>query len=519
PVLSHGTNFPGLLVNVHNVYDDGSKAIELLDLKIGQQEKALNEPDPEQPWLVVESVEFVAPDYKVWPPQHHQAILFPRTEDPQASNDLQTPEQEADYARQVLVRFMKRAYRRPAKEREVDLIMKFYHQIRREYPTFVQATRQTLSMVLVSPQFLYLVEPLDEGQAARELTAHEVASRLSYFLWSTMPDADLFELADSGRLLDLQVLKAQVRRMLDDPQSERFVAQFADQWLDLPALDRIAVNPQFYPDFNERAKPAMRLESQLFFAELLRHDLSALNFIDSEFTMLNERLAKHYGVDGVTGTDFRRVTLKPEDRRGGLLTQGSMLLGNSTGEDSHPVKRAVWILERLLDDPPAQPPANVPALDSETPGFDKLTLKEQLAVHRQDSACVSCHLKIDPWGIPLEHYDATGLYRNEAIRLTATSKGRARRNASSAPLDASDTMPDGQKIDGVEELKEYMLAHKKDQFARAIVVKMMAYALGRSLEFSDEEEVQRLAAGFQEEGYRLGHLIETIVTSDLFLTR
>jgi hypothetical protein len=307
--------------------------------------------------------------------------------------------------------------------------------------------------------------------------------------------------------------------MLTDPQSERFVAQFADQWLDLPALDRIAVNPQFYPDFNERLKPAMRLESQLFFAEILRHDLSALNFIDSDFTMLNERLAKHYGIDGVTGTGFTRVALKPEDRRGGLLTHGSTLLGNSTGEDSHPIKRAVWILERLLDDPPAQPPANVPALDSETPGFDKLTLKEQMKVHRQDTACVSCHLKIDPWGIPLENYDATGSFRSEAIRLTASSKGRARRNVSSAPLDASDTMPDGQEIDGAGQLKDYILAQKKDQFARAMVVKMMAYALGRSLEFSDEEEVQRLAVRFQEEGYRLDRLIETIVASEMFLTR
>ncbi|HIF01579.1 MAG TPA: DUF1588 domain-containing protein [Planctomycetes bacterium] len=235
--------------------------------------------------------------------------------------------------------------------------------------------------------------------------------------------------------------------------------------------------------------------------------------------MLNERLAKHYGIDGVTGTGFKRVALKPEHRRGGLLTHASMLLGNSTGEDSHPIKRAVWILERLLDEPPAQPPANVPALDSETPGFDKLTLKEQLKVHRQDTACVSCHLKIDPWGIPLENYDATGLYRSKAIRLTASSKGRSRRKVTKAPLDATETMPDGQAIDGVQQLKDYMLAKKKDQFARAMVVKMMAYALGRSLEFSDEEEVQRLAGGFQEEGYRLGLLIETIVASELFLTR
>ncbi|MBL4766457.1 MAG: DUF1592 domain-containing protein [Rhodobacteraceae bacterium] len=513
PELSHRSNFYFLLVTVHNVYDDGSEALEVMNLRTPQQEKVLNKPDPKQPWLVVESVEFVAPDYKMWPPQYHQAILFPKNGEPQ------TPRQEAIYARHVLERFMKRAYRRPATEHEVDVIMTFYHDIRPRYSTFVQTMRQTLSMVLVSPQFLYLMEPITEGQGTRELRTYEVASRLSYFLWSTMPDAELFELADNGRLLDPNVLKAQVKRMLKDAQSERFVAQFADQWLDLSALDRVAVNPQYYPDFNERLKPAMRSESQLFFAEILHHDLSALNFVDSDFTMLNERLAKHYGIAGVTGTGFTRVALKPEHRRGGLLTHASMLLGNSTGEDSHPIKRAVWILERLLDDPPAQPPANVPALDSETPGFDKLTLKDQLKVHRQDTACVSCHLRIDPWGIPLENYDATGLYRSEAIRLTASSKGRSRRKVTRAPVDATDTMPDGQAIDGVQQLKDYILAQKKEQFARAMVVKLMAYALGRSLEVSDEEEVQRLAGRFQEEDYSLGLLIEAIVNSKLFLTR
>ena len=513
PELSQGTNFPSILVTVHNVYDDGSEAIEVLDLRLNEQEKVLNQPDPKQPWLVVESVEFVAPDYEMWPPKYHQAILFPTPE------NHHTPEQETDYARQVLQRFMKRAYRRPTRQHEVDVIMAFYHKIRPQYPTFVQAMRQTLSMVLVSPQFLYLVEPMTDGQGPRELTPYEVASRLSYFLWSTMPDDTLMELADKDRLLDPTVLQSQIKRMLADTKSDRFVAQYADQWLDLSSLERVAVNPQFYPDFNERLKPAMRLESQFFFAEVLRSEMSALNFIDSDFTMLNERLAKYYGIEGVTGSSFQRVALRPEHRRGGLLTHGSTLVGNSNGEDSHPIDRAVWILERLLDDRPPPPPANVPELDSETPGFEKLTLKEQLKVHRQDRACVSCHLKIDPWGIPLEYYDAAGLYRSKAIRLTAPRKGQVRSKVSYAPVDASDTMPDGKKIDGAKQLKDYILAHKKDQFARAMVVKMTAYALGRSLEYADEEEVQRLAVEFKAGGYRLNQLIEAIVLSKMFLTR
>ncbi len=510
PVLITPSNFPGMLVNVHNVYDDGSEAIEVFDLKLNQQEKVLNDPDPKQPWLVVESVEIAAPDYKIWPPEHHQAILFKGAE---------TPKNETGYAKQVLKRFMKRAYRRPATAAEVEEVLSFYHEIRPRYATYVEAMRQTLAMVLVSPQFLYLFEPIDPKKGIRDLTPYEVASRLSYFLWSTMPDDELFELAANRRLLKPKVLRGQIQRMLDAPQSNRFIEQFTDQWLDLPALDRVAVNPQFYPNFNNRVKPAMRLETQQFFAEILRSDLSAINFIDSDFTMLNERLAKHYGVEGVTGTAMTRVDLKPEHRRGGLITQGSMLVGNSTGEDSHPIKRAVWILERLLDDPPSPPPANVPSLDSETPGFAKLTLKDQLAVHREEEACVNCHRKIDPWGIPLEHFDATGLYRTEALRLTAREKGQTRTKVEKAPLDATDTMTDGQKIDGVDQLKAYILKEKKDDFAKALVVKMLAYGLGRSLEFTDEPIVDELAAQFEVNNYRLDLLIESVVTSKLFLTR
>ncbi|MGK0237361.1 MAG: hypothetical protein ACI92G_000820 [Candidatus Pelagisphaera sp.] len=510
PVLKTPSNFPGLLVNVHNVYDDGSDAIELFDKRLGEQEKKLNTPDPKQPWLIVQSVEFIAPDYKMWPPEHHQTILFKGAE---------IPKNETKYAKQILTRFMKRAYRRPATNQEIEEVLGFYREIRPQYETFIETMRQALSMVLISPQFLYLLEPSPPGKGIRDLTPYEVASRLSYFLWSTMPDDELLELAANKHLLKSNVLNDQIQRMLEAPQAKRFVEQFTDQWLDLPALDRVAVNPQFYPEFKDRAKTAMRLETQHFFAEILHNDLSAMNFVDSDFTMLNERLASHYGIEGVKGTSMTRVPLKPEYRRGGLITQGSMLVGNSTGEDSHPIKRAVWILERLLDDPPSPPPANVPALDSETPGFAKLTLKDQLGVHREDKACVSCHLKIDPWGIPLEHYDATGLYRTEALRLTAEEKGQTRTQVEKAPLDASDTMTDGHTIDGADQLKAYILTEKKDAFARALVVKMLAYGLGRSLEFTDEPIIDDLSSDFEAHDYRLDHLISSIVTSKLFLSR
>ncbi|MCB1124025.1 MAG: DUF1592 domain-containing protein, partial [Verrucomicrobiae bacterium] len=248
PMLESTPNFPGLLVNVHNIYDDGSDAIDIYDLRINEQYRELNKPDPNQPWLVVESVEFSVNDYESWPPSHHTAILFKGAE---------VPKDEITYVRKVLQRFMTRAYRRPPKSEEVESILDFYNKIRPDYPSFVQAVRQALSMVLISPQFLYLVEPLEAGKGGRKLTGFELASRLSYFLWSTMPDEELMQLAENKKILRDSVLNKQVRRMLADPRARRFVNQFTDQWLDLQAVDRVAVNPQFYPDFKDRTKEAM----------------------------------------------------------------------------------------------------------------------------------------------------------------------------------------------------------------------------------------------------------------------
>lgn len=509
-VLETPSNFPGLMITVQNVYDDGSEKIEVLDLRLGEQERELNKPDPEQPWLVVDWVEFVAPDHAVWPPEHHQRILFA---------GIEVPKDEVAYAEEVLRRFMGRAYRRPATDEELAEPLQLFKDIRSRYDSFTESIKQSLAMVLISPQFLYLVEPSDENRGARSLTAHEVASRMSYFLWSTMPDEALFKVAESGRLLKPRTMKREVQRMLVDPRSERFVSQFTEQWLDLRALERVAVNPEFYPEFNSRVMADMRRETEAFFGEILRNDVSALNFLDSDFTMLNERLAKHYGIEGVVGTEMSRASLPANSRRGGLITQASMLVGNSTGEDSHPIDRAVWILERILDDPPSPPPASVPELDPETPGFAQLPLKEQLAIHRDKTACISCHKKIDPWGIPLEEFDATGLYRSESLRLTSMEKGGTRTEKAFAPVKAFDMMPDGTRIEGAEALKAYLLDQRRRDFARAFVVKLTSYGLGRTLEFTDEPIVEDLTNQFEERDYRLDYLIESIVLSDLFLTR
>lgn len=453
---------------------------------------------PPRTTLVIDYLEFEGPLYKTWPPEHHTRLLPP-------SN---APERER--AEQAILAFMTRAYRRPVTEEDIVPVMSIYDEIRPSSPSFEEAMRESLAMVLISPEFLYLVEPTDVK--SRALSQHELASRLSYFLWSTMPDERLIALADSGQLRDRAVMSEQVRAMIADSRSENFVEHFTNQWLDLGGLDRVAINPNYHPDFDDRLKPMMKRETQAFFAEVLRKDLSALNLIDSDFAMLNEPLAKHYGIShtgrSLGGSDFERVNLEPEDKRGGLLTQASFLMSNSNGEDSHPIRRAVWVLARLLDDPPAPPPPDVPELDSEQPDFAALPLKKQLELHRTKEACNDCHRGIDPWGIAFESFDAIGLHRESVLR-------RVGKKSQMGPLDDSAILPNGTEIDGVEGLKKYLLQNEKDRFSRALASKMLAYGLGRSLVLEDRATVEMLVRSF-EKNYRLSDLIIAIAQSDTF---
>lgn len=491
PLPGHNPKFPGLAVNVRNVYG-GSYT------KIGRTSKQ-GAQLRDSPAIVLTSIEFVGPVLSSWPPQSHTNILFERTEG----------QSDTDYVADVLTRFMRQAYRRPVTEADVDVMMSFYERIRPRSETLEAAVRDTLAMVLVSPEFLYLVEPRDKNAKATRLDSHELASRLSYFLWNSMPDDELFTLATDGSLSAPAVLQTQVQRMITDERSWQFVSHFSDQWLDLSGTSRVAVNPQFYPNFDDNLKKDMRLETQHFLAEILKNDLSALNLVASDFAMLNRPLAQHYGIDGPMGQQFERVALTSDQRRGGLLTQGSFLLANSNGEDSHPIRRAVWVLDRLLDDPPAPPPPDVPELDSTNPSLASLSLKQQLELHREKEACNNCHRGIDPWGIAFESFDAVGLSRTEVIA----------RNRKTAPVDTSAVLPDGTEVDGVQQLQDYLLTNKRQQFARSLVKRLLTYALGRSLELADEETVDQLTAAFAKDDYRLSSLIVGIVGSDAFQTK
>lgn len=497
PVRGQG-KFPGLVVRARNVYDDGSPKPE------GKKEKKNDWTYPDEPHLPtvrVHSLEFHGPVFDQWPPPLHRRILF---ESQLRQSDLPA------YVTEVLKRFMRRAYRRPVDTDELEAMVDFFESIRNDYPTFEAAIRETLAMVLIRPEFLYLMEPA--GEEKRPLDDWELASRLSYFLSSTMPDERLRELAAAGKLHRPQVLSQQVERLLADPRSSRFVEQFTEQWLHLDVLDRVAVSREKYPEFDEGLKADMRQETQQYFRELLDHDLSALKLLKSDFTMLNEPLAEHYAVEGVLGREFRRVRLPPEQHRGGLLGQASVLLSNSTGADSHPVRRAVWIRDRLLNDPPAPPPPDVPSLDEADPEFLKLPVREQLEVHRGTEACASCHRNIDPWGLALENFDAVGLWREEIQRDTGNK-------LETVPVEATGVLPSGQKIDGVSDLKEHLITERKEEFARSLVSRLMTYALGRRLELSDQETIDELTRRFARNGYRLRDLIQNIVASTPFQTK
>lgn len=507
PVRGQG-KYPGLAISVANAYDEFEKPktrTEEFESKGKIKKRTVVVDDPAYPYITVESLEFEGPLHDDWPPSPHRNLI------PEWNSESGS---EADQVRQVLEGFLPRAWRRPVTSEEVGEMVAFFEQIRPEFHHVQEAIQETLVRALIAPDFLYLLEP--GGETKRPLDAFEFASRLSYFLWSTMPDERLFELAESGELLDPKVATAEVDRMIADSRSDAFVAHFTEQWLDLDAMDRQEVDTRVYPKFREEMKEDWRGETLSFFAEILRRNRSAANFLDSDFVMLNDNLARHYGITRpVPGGEFRPVPVSelPEARRGGLLTQAALLLGASTGGDSNLIKRAVFLRERILDDPPAPPPPNVPELKTADPEFARLPIREQLRIHMEDAACADCHRGIDPWGQAMEELGALGDWRTESVRFLPNKK------KITLPVDARVTLPDGNEVNGVEELKAYLLEKRKETFARALVVKLTTYALGRTLEFADEAAVGELTRDFLNDDLRLQSMVARIVTSDLFLTK
>ncbi len=444
--------------------------------------------------IQIDYVEVTAPVYAQWPPESHRRVFV---DSPNRSN-------EAAYAREVLTNLMTRGWRRNVTEAEVDQKLALFTRIRPACDDFQEAMIEVLATVLSSPKFLYLVQANPEPLATAVLSPDELATRLSMFLWCSLPDKELLNLAASGRLSERDVLASQVDRMLVDPRARRFSEQFVRQWLGMELLDFLQVDRRAHPQFNPALKDAMREEPVAFFQEVLSRNSSVLDFLHADYTLVNERLARHYGINTVEGNGFQRVSLAPENRRGGLLTQAGLLAMNSDGKDSHPLKRGIWMLDRLLNDPPPPPPPAVPRIDLADPEIAKLTLKQRIENHRDQAACRSCHEKLDPWGIALENFDAIGSWRNAA-------EGK--------PVDASSQLFNGQQLDGIDGLKRFLLSNRQDQFARALAHKLTTFALGRPLTFGDRASVDQITADLRQNGDGLATLVRLIVTSDLFLSK
>lgn len=456
----------------------------------------------------VDSLEFETPYHAQWPPVSHRRLVG------EISKDVP----EGERARLALKRFLARAFRRSVKGREVKPFQAIFASMRKAGHSFEAALREACAAALVSPHFLYRVETRKPGSNdPQPLTDHELASRLSYFLWSSMPDERLSRLASQRRLKEGKTLADEVARLLESSRSDEFVRNFTDQWFDLGALDRVAVNPEFYPSFDNDLKESMRRETIGFFGQLLRRDLSCLDVLDSDWSLLNRDLARHYGLQPLPRSNqFVRAPLPADSRRGGVLGQASFLLSQSGGEFAHPIKRAVWILDRLLDSPPPPPPPDVPELDSESPDLAGLTVKQQLALHREREACANCHRGIDPWGLPLQRYNAIGQWGERApVRIGKKQV----KPAKPAPVDSATTLPDGSKIADAAALKRYLKTERQEQFARAVVKRMLAYALGRSLDFGDRETVEQLTHEFIEADFRLRKLILALVKTEAFQTK
>ncbi len=441
--------------------------------------------------LVVKSIEFDGPRNAPPPklPDNHKRLM--------AAKEGAKPREAA---REIVERFATHAFRRPVKADEVERFLKLYDKAEKSGERFENRIRLALSAVLVSPHFLFRVE-LDpngaQASTAYPINEYELASRLSYFFWSSMPDDKLFALAAKGELR--KNLDAQVKRLVADPKSAAFVENFAGQWLTTRKLDNINPDPKAFPEFDKELRQAMVRETELFFDAILREDRSILDFLDADFTFVDERLAKHYGIDGVKGSKFQRVKLPPQ--RGGILTQASFLTLTSNSTRTAPVKRGKWVLEQILNTPPPPPPPDVPNLpqDSELKG----SLREIMEQHRANPVCASCHQRMDPIGFAFENFDAIGRWREKDGKY---------------PIDASGVLPDGKTFNGPGELKS-ILKDKKDLFGRCLTEKLLTYALGRGVEDYDKCAVDKILGALDKNDYRFSTLLMETVKSEPFQMR
>ena len=523
PKVNKGNTTYSMALTPQNIYDDGRLNDNINRMK--------------RPRIIVNWMEFEGPIYETWPPKYHKNILFEsalRKSDPEA------------YVRSVIKKFITRAFRRPVRDEEVSRYTAIYKQVKNDFPTMEGAMRETLAMALISPDFLY--HTIDSGKTNRH---YEMASRLSYFLWGSMPDDVLFDLASKEKLADSKIIESQVVRMLKDERAKDFIRNFTVQWLSIEKMKQVAINKDLFPRFlylisgGERrglevpyiptVRDYMMDETAGFIGELVKRNASVLNIVDSDFAFLNQRLAAHYGVEGVEGHELRPVPIKPEHNLGGLLTHASVLIGNSTGTAPHPIYRAVWLRDAILGDHVKDPPAEVPALtDTAGESAEKaLSIKELLVKHRQVESCNDCHVRLDPWGVPFEMYNAIGQYqpmvpkdglrvrgmKNDAHKEVETMEQYKKylQSINTVKVDASARVPHGPKVMGMKDLKKHLIKDRKDVIAKNMIKNLMTYGIGRELTFRDRYKIEELYKKLKDNNFKLQDMIIKICQSKTFL--
>ncbi|HSM76818.1 MAG TPA: DUF1592 domain-containing protein, partial [Bryobacteraceae bacterium] len=456
-----------------------------------------NDPDPNNRDrnLIIEYLELAGPiiPERVEPPESYRRIIF---------CEPGTGQSAASCARKIVERFATRAFRRPVNERELSRLLAFFDMAHEDGARFDQAIKLALEAVLVSPHFLFrgeLQPSPNDPRSVHPVDEYALATRLSYFLWSTMPDEQLFAEAKHGTLR--AHLQAQVNRMLRDAKARALVDNFAAQWLQIRSLKAAAPDAWQFPEFDEELRAAMEQETELFCDAIRREDRSVLEFLDADYTFVNQRLAEHYRIPGVRGPEFRRVLLKGT-HRGGILTQASILTITSNPTRTSPVKRGKWVLDNILGAPPPSPPADIPPLKE---GKELVgTLRQRTEQHRDNPLCASCHARMDPLGFGFENFNAIGEWREKD---------------GTEPVDPSGQLLSGDRFQGPDELREVLRSRRRDQFVRCLSEKLLTYALGRGLEYYDKCAIDQIVESLKKDQYRFSSLIAAVVNSAPFQMR
>lgn len=451
-------------------------------------------------------VEITGPLHPQWPPASHTNLV----------GDIDMDSGTLEDASKVLGRLAESAFRRPLVDGELDRYTQLVANELEDGRSFREALVLGMQAILCSTNFLYLREDVhDEGK----LSNYELASRLSYFFWSSLPDSQLLELAAKGRLMDDGVLAQQVDRMLKDAKADRFVRNFTGQWLKLRDINDTTPDSKLYASFDELLQSAMVAEGEAFFKKILQDDLPISNFLHSDFIMANQRLANHYGIDGVEGIQMRPVQLEKDSVRGGVLTQAGVLKVTANGTNTSPVMRGVWVLEHILGEHVPPPPPNVSGIEPDI--REATTIREKLDLHRDSESCRSCHLHIDPPGFALESFDPTGAYRERYLQFKVNPEHADKgwgRVVQAKEVDASGEMARGEKFSDIREFKQLLLADQS-KFAKCLTEHLLSYGLGRELGFSDRKEVEEIVKLTKAKGNGLRTLIQTIVASNLYHRR